>query len=293
MALGGGSAIDTAKALARIIAPGNDVSLSEHLREGRPFGGSGTLPIVAIPTTAGTGAEVTPFGTIWDRRSSKKCSIDGMDLFPEYAILDPLLTMGLPEEMTISTGMDAISHAFESIWNRNAGPITISNATASLRLSLGNLPKLKNDPGDIQARRSMMDASTMAGLAISHTRTALAHSLSYPLTAELDVPHGLACGFALPQILMFNMVNDDGRLARLATDLGFTDVVDLAQGLQDIMDHIGVRQLFMRKVGNFENVIGRSTLMINKKRASNNLRTAEEGDIRALLMEWASSNQIA
>src|SRR5690606_27681337 len=204
IALGGGSSIDTAKALARLLSQPAGTTLAAHFREGAPLASAPALPVVAIPTTSGTGAEVTPFGTVWDFAERRKYSVTGPDLFPELALLDPELTSGLPPEVTISSGLDAVSHAMESTWNHHATPVTLGLAAKSLQLSLPALPRLHDDPDDIDARGAMMQASLLAGIAISQTRTALAHSISYPLTTHFDLPHGIACSFSLPALLEFN-----------------------------------------------------------------------------------------
>src|SRR5690606_3272526 len=157
--LGGGSSMDTAKALARLLVQPAGITLAKHFRDGAVLAPAPALPVVAIPTTAGTGAEVTPFGTVWDFERAKKYSVTGDDLYPAATILDPELTTGLPEDVTISSGLDAISHAFESTWNRNASPVTLGLAMKSLQLSLPALPRLVDDSGDLQARRAMMEAS--------------------------------------------------------------------------------------------------------------------------------------
>ena len=167
IALGGGSSIDTAKGLARLLAQPEGATLAAHFREGASFvDADPALPIVAIPTTAGTGAEVTPFGTIWDFGLGRKYSVTGPDLYPAAAILDPALTLDLPEEVTVSSGLDAISHALESTWNRHASPITLGIATRSLQLSLPVLAHLRANLRDVEARGAMMQASLLAGLAI-------------------------------------------------------------------------------------------------------------------------------
>ncbi|KAF5060438.1 Iron-containing alcohol dehydrogenase [anaerobic digester metagenome] len=285
IALGGGSAIDTAKAAARLMS--GEVSLSGQLREGHPYQGKRRVPIIAVPTTSGTGSEVTPFATIWDRASRKKYSIDGPDLLPEMALLDPQLTLGLSKEMTVSTGLDAISHALESAWNRRAGPISMALAVGSLRLSLESLPRLARDLGNVQARRSMMAASTMAGLAIAQTRTALAHSISYPITAELDVPHGLACGFALPEVLEFNYDGEGGRLSSLAKDLGYGSVQGLKEALGSLLEVTGADRMMLEMVGDPQEVLRRKAGMIGSSRATNNLRQADAADVEGILTNWA------
>lgn len=283
--LGGGSSMDTAKALARLLSQPSGVRLADHFRNGTPLGPAKALPVIAIPTTAGTGAEVTPFGTVWDFERAKKYSVTGDDLYPAAAILDPELALGLPLDVTISSGLDAISHAFESVWNRNATPITLGLATKSLQLSLPALPLLKDDLHDIQARRAMMDASLLAGLAISQTRTALAHSISYPLTARFDLPHGIACSFTLPVLAGFNMAADDGRLHDLARATGFNDFDALGDGLRVLFRDLGVLQLLRASIPDVQVIAGLAGEMITPGRADNNLRALLDGDLEKVLAE--------
>lgn len=281
--LGGGSSIDTAKALARLLTQPSGTTLAAHFREGIPLAPVPALPVVAIPTTAGTGAEVTPFGTVWDFERAKKYSVAGDDLYPTAAILDPELALGLPPDVTISSGLDAISHAFESTWNRNATPVTLGLATKSLQLSIPALPQLKDDPSDLQARRAMMEASLLAGLAISQTRTALAHSISYPLTARFDLPHGIACSFTLPALLRFNAEVDDGRLGDLARALGSGDVAELEVALHDLFVRLDVSGQFRRHIPDVKGVHPLVGEMLTPGRADNNLRSAVPADVSQIL----------
>lgn len=281
--LGGGSSIDTAKGLARLLPQPSGATLAAHFRDGLALEPAAALPMVAIPTTAGTGAEVTPFGTVWDFERAKKYSVTGDDLYPAAAILDPELTLGLPLDVTISSGLDAISHALESTWNRNATPVTLGLATKSLQLSIPALPRLKDDLGDIQARRAMMEASLLAGMAISQTRTALAHSISYPLTARFNLPHGIACSFTLPALLRFNAEADDGRLRDLSQALGFGSITDLARGMDSIFHQMGMSQYFRQFVPDAQSALDLVGDMFTPGRADNNLRDARAKDIEEIL----------
>lgn len=200
IALGGGSVLDAAKVLAVTLPSEEDKPLTLTLREGRPQQWQKKLPLIAIPTTSGTGAEVTPFATVWDKTTHKKHSVTGDLIYPDLALLDPELTLTLPYEETLYTGLDAISHALESLWNKNRTPISEAWAFQALTLANDALPKVLATPNDAAARETMQQASVLAGLAISQTRTAIAHSISYPLTSYFGVPHGLACSFTLPKI---------------------------------------------------------------------------------------------
>jgi len=284
VALGGGSSIDTAKGLARLLSQPAGATLAAHFRDGIAFdGGVAALPVVAIPTTAGTGAEVTPFGTIWDFGLGKKYSVTGADLYPAVAVLDPELTLDLPEDVTISSGLDAVSHALESTWNRNASPITLGLATKSLQFSLPALERLRADLRDIEARGAMMQASLLAGLAISQTRTALAHSISYPLTTTFNLPHGIACSFTLPALMEFNAEVDDGRLLDLARATGHEDVDAFARRLRRTMRDAGVSALFRKYVEDSNACLDLVGDMFTPGRADNNMRSASVADVAQLL----------
>jgi alcohol dehydrogenase len=285
VALGGGSTIDTAKALARLLSQPDGTSLATLLREGPTTPGARALPVVAIPTTSGTGAEVTPFGTVWDYEQKEKHSITGEDLFPRLAILDPDLTLQLPEGVTIASGLDSISHALESAWNRNATPVTLGLVTRSLQLSMQALPAIKNNPQDIEARARMMQASTLAGLAISQSRTALAHAISYPLTANFHLPHGLACSFTLPALLEFNSNSDDGRLADLARSLGFANTGEFARGLSRLFRQLGVGDYLSAYLPDRQSIMALSSQMFAPGRAENNLRHGSEEDVRMIVAQ--------
>ena len=199
VALGGGSVIDVAKVLAA--SNGDFNNIRHFLQTGEGGDTLQSVPIVAVPTTAGTGSEVTCWATVWDTEENKKYSLARTNLYPECALIDPELTLGLPKVLTISTGLDALSHALESIWNLNANPVSSSHAVMASREAIAVLPLLANDLKNSTLRRRMAKAALMAGLAFSNTKTALAHSLSYPITLQHGVPHGVACSFSLPMVM--------------------------------------------------------------------------------------------
>jgi alcohol dehydrogenase len=207
VALGGGSVIDAAKVLA---ASNNGFGfVRKYLETGEGENQLGSYPIIAIPTTAGTGSEVTKWATVWDTESQKKYSLSLQTLYPTHAIVDPELMLELPKALTISTGLDALSHALESIWNRNSNPVSANHAVFAATEIIAALPELVSDLQNIELRSRVAKASLFAGLAFSNTRTALAHSVSYPITLKYKVPHGLACSFSLPMVLASVIGEDD------------------------------------------------------------------------------------
>lgn len=200
VALGGGSVLDAAKVLAVTLLSDSERPLDHALRQGNAHTWIKRLPVIAIPTTSGTGAEVTPFATVWDSTTHKKHSVNGDNLYPTHALLDPTLTLTLPRQETLYTSLDAISHALESLWNKNRTPVSEALTLQALNLANESLPVILEEPDNLGQRTRMQQASTLAGMAISQTRTAIAHSISYPLTSRYGVPHGLACSFTLVAI---------------------------------------------------------------------------------------------
>lgn len=198
VALGGGSVIDSTKFLAA--SRGQFEPLLQSISSGEPMEGT-ALPFIAIPTTAGTGSDLTKWATIWDSQSCTKQSLEREDIYAEAAIIDPLIMASLPWPVTLASGLDALSHALESIWNRNANPISRNLAISAASTIMQALPQLQADRHDRDARKGLALGALQAGLAFSNTRTALAHNISYPITLAHNVPHGIACSFCLPEVL--------------------------------------------------------------------------------------------
>ena len=201
VAVGGGSVIDTAKALMVGTPDGSFAALIDLLAAGKAFVPQRLKPLIAVPTTAGTGSEVTPWATIWDRAAGRKHSLHLPQTWPETAIVDPELTVSLPAAPTLAAGLDALSHALESIWNVNANPVSDNHAVAAARNVLRTLPSLMSNLASSPLRARMSLAATQAGLAFSNTKTALAHSISYDMTLRHGLAHGIACSFTLPMVL--------------------------------------------------------------------------------------------
>ncbi|MGO4670770.1 iron-containing alcohol dehydrogenase PsrA [Bosea sp. 2YAB26] len=203
VALGGGSMIDAAKVLAA--SGGNFETVRRHLVDKVPLDASDIIPIIAVPTTAGTGSEVTSWATVWDAANGSKYSLAHPRLYPEAAVLDPALTLGAPRGLTLATGLDALSHALESIWNVNGNPVSANYAVEAAREIIDTLPRLMERLDDIGLRERQMRASLLAGLAFSNTKTALAHNISYDITLKSGTIHGIACSFSLPIVMRWAM----------------------------------------------------------------------------------------
>jgi alcohol dehydrogenase class IV len=232
---GGGSPIDTAKAIA-ILAAG-----SGHIRQFKaPFAADqARLPVIAIPTTAGTGSESTRFTVITDTERDEKMLIAGLGALPLAAIVDFELTYSVPRRTTADTGIDTFTHALEAYVSRHANPFSDAYALSAMELVGRHLRTACAEPGNAAAREGMMLAATQAGLAFSNSSVALVHGMSRPIGAHFHVPHGLSNAMLLPAVTRFGLAAAEQRYAEAARRVGFAregepDAVaaeGLAQGL--------------------------------------------------------------
>ena len=199
--LGGGSVIDVAKAAAGLA---NEDAPTVEFHSGRKIEKKG-LPIIAIPTTSGTGAEVTTNSVIIDREKCVKKSIRDDSLMPRVAIVDPELTLTLPPEVTAYTGMDALTQAIESFTSIHSTPLTDALALKAFGLISRSLLRAVRDGKDLEARRDMAYGSLLAGMALANARLGAVHGLAHPLGVRYEIPHGVVCAVLLPYVMRMNL----------------------------------------------------------------------------------------
>jgi len=216
LAVGGGSSMDTAKVIAAMATNGRDArKLEGMMKVRRP-----PLPLCAIPTTAGTGSEVTVAAVVSETETHTKKFFVDPKLLPEMTALDPTLMAGLPPPITAATGMDALTHAVESFIATTSTPQTERWATAAVKLIFANLPKAHADGADLEARKAMALASYYAGLAFTRTSVGYVHAIAHTFGAYYRTPHGMANAIALPHVLEFSKERARGPLARLGELIG-------------------------------------------------------------------------
>ena len=214
--VGGGSAMDVAKVVAVLAAHGGTVRDYEGMGK---VPGPG-VPCVAIPTTAGTGSEVTIFSVITDRQRKFKMTVGSPHTVPQVALCDPELTLSMPQPLTAATGMDALTHAIESYINTVHNPIAATLARESMRLIGRSLRTAFSSGRNLQARTEMLLASTMAAMAFTRTRLGNVHAMSHPLGAHFDIPHGVANAVLLPSVMAWNMIACHDTYPQIASALG-------------------------------------------------------------------------
>lgn len=257
IALGGGSVIDTAKAANILFSESGDL-VDDH-------SGAGTLtrplkPLIAIPTTAGTGSECTRIAVIYDSESKTKLSFSDQYLLPSLAVLDPEITRSLPAGLTASTGMDALSHAVEAMVDIDQSPVTDALALGAISLIFRNITTAVSDGGNIDARGSMLIAANLAGITFSHSMVGCVHSLSHTIGGLYRVPHGVANAILLPVGMEYNFEEGMEKFALmlpamggdghgLSTEEKARAAIDAVRALTRRLNELGALPLRLRDVG--------------------------------------------
>lgn len=225
--IGGGSAIDFAKALA--ICAGHELDVWSYVnlsnRPPAPVDAAKVLPVIAVPTTAGTGSEMTPYSVITNSETVQKGTIKEPSIFPKVSLVDPELMATLPPKLTAITGVDALAHSVESYFNvPNRTPYSDMIVEESVRYIAKYLPRAFKDGSDMEARAGMAWGSTLGGIAISQAGTTVVHALAQPLGARMGLSHGVSVSIFLLEVLKATLPEDASRFARLAAPLGVTQL---------------------------------------------------------------------
>ena len=237
--LGGGSSMDTAKGANFLLTNGGEMKdywgVGKATRE--------MLPLIAIPTTAGTGSECQSFALISDETTHQKMACGDPKAAARVAILDPLLTVSQPPRVTACTGIDALAHAVETAVTKKRNPLSAMYSREAFRLCFGALERVLRDPRDLEARSSMQLGAAFAGTAIENSMLGAAHSAANPLTAHYGIAHGQAVGLMLPRVVEFNARDPEShdRYLDLAILAGLEDVNALIAELETLLDVAGLR----------------------------------------------------
>lgn len=250
MALGGGSAIDMAKAVISLQYLDKAGLTAEHIlhsiRTKEYCNYQHKVELLAIPTTAGTGSEITSWATVWNSNGREKLSVDAPWLAPDYAYIVPELTTSLPERLTLCTGLDALTHATESYWSKKSNPISRELAKTAIRLIVQALPGVIENTGDMESRTRMCIGAVYAGMAFANTRTTACHSISYPMTMRFGVEHGFATALTLVEVMRYNS-GSITQLPELLQAFGAETIDHIQEWLDDICH--GIQPLRLQAFG--------------------------------------------
>jgi alcohol dehydrogenase len=232
--LGGGSSLDTAKGCNFLLTNGG--RMKDYWGVGKAA--KPMLPLIAIPTTAGTGSECQSFALIADEATHQKMACGDPKAAARIAVLDPLLTLSQPPRVAACAGIDALSHSLETAVTRLRNPVSLAFSREAFRLCWANLPRVLTQPGDLDARAGMLLGAALAGLAIENSMLGAAHAAANPLTAHFKIAHGQAVGLMLPHVLRFN--GRDPAASRLYAGLGAFSADELAEKLESLLDLAGM-----------------------------------------------------
>ncbi len=237
-AIGGGSIMDTAKLVAAMIHDYREIQVVFQ----NPAGLKRELPLVCLPTTAGTGSEVSPNALLYDGAKLQKVAVIHPCLVPDAAYVDPMLTVGLPPSVTAFTGLDALTHCIEAYTNRYSHPMTDSYALSGIKLIGRNLASAVENGENREARMKVALGSLYGGLCLGPVNTAAVHALAYPLGNIYRIPHGISNALLLPHVMQFNLDHTVKRYALIAGALGVKspkkDQATALKGIQCISDLI-------------------------------------------------------
>ena len=270
IAIGGGSVLDMGKLLRYFLTHDGEVLSGRYLPNGR------NIPLIAIPTTAGTGAEATHFAVLYDE-SGKKHSIADWSILPDYAVVYPPLTYGQSPYVTACTGIDALAQAIESYWNRNATDESDIYSEKAMNLIYPSLPLAVNNSTK-EVRDRMAEGAYWAGRAINITKTTAPHAFSYPFTSHYEIPHGHAVSIVFPGIAELNLVKGDiseekkKKLAKILQIEGYVQ-----ESIQSYINNLGLTM--PSKEYDIEKLLGGVSL----ERLANNPLTISKSEARSIL----------
>ena len=286
IAVGGGSPIDAAKGIAALATnPGKMSDFAGANKIPRPG-----APLIAIPTTAGTGSEVSQFTIITDTTRDVKMLIASLNIMPRVALVDPLMTLTMPQKITAATGLDALTHAIEAFVSVKAQPITDTLALQAIRFIAGNIRQAWSNGDNIGARTGMMIGALQAGMAFSNSSVALVHGMARPIGAYFHVPHGVSNAALLPTVIEFSIPGNPKRYAEIAEAMGeITEglsVLDAAYLAADAVEGLNVdlKVPTLRELGveekKFNSIVEQMAAdAIASGSPGNNPRKATQGEI--------------
>lgn len=283
--IGGGSTIDSAKAIKLFLSIKKNYSMTHVIKNINSLEKKSKCKLIAIPTTSGTGSEVTCYSTVWDSVKKKKLSLNNSFLYPDYAIVDPQLTYNLSIDQTIYTGLDAMNQAFESVWNKNSNAKTRKYAAISIT---NGIPALKNIQKDVKNKklRSMMSKSSLyAGICISKTRTCICHSISYPLTAHYGVPHGLACAFSMLEVIKFILKKDKYYFKKLFKNNRYKSDKLLLKEIEELFEILKIKKRVKSYNVSYKKILPLLSEMYTPERADNFPFEINENFIKNILRQ--------
>ncbi len=281
VALGGGSSLDSSKGIALVVANPtfSSAKFDYSITPDRP-----ALPIIAIPTTSGTGSETNNWGVIDDPIRQCKFYVGDASTTPVAAILDPELTLGLPPRPTAGTGIDALTHAIESLTSKGSTPVSAAYAHQAVKLISRALPIAVKDGQNVDARGDMLMGAHLAGLALTLSGLGLVHGIAHSVSAHVGAAHGEALAPVLPEVMQFNSRAVSDIYASVGNDMGVSANSDTAiEAVRDLADSINIRNSLSHYGVKQEMVADIAKTVLADSVTSNNPIAPSDGEVQAIL----------
>jgi alcohol dehydrogenase len=282
IAIGGGSSLDCAKA-ASCLAKTSDQNIRSYHSEGKIFI-DGHLPVITVPTTAGTGSEVTPIAVLDDEEKNFKSPMSSPLFYPVMAVIDPELTFSVPIRVTAATALDALSHALEGFWSKNHQPICDVLAKEAAQIIFSNLENVYDHLADPVGREQLSYAALIAGIAFQMPKNAMIHACSFPLSNRFHLPHGEACAFTMEAAIRLNSPFMQGRMEEFAQQSGFQSLETMCQKITSLKRRAGL-PCTLREAGINQESIGWLVKESFHPLMNNNPKTVTEEDLRHIYAE--------
>jgi alcohol dehydrogenase class IV len=282
VALGGGSSLDSSKGISLVVANPtfSSAKFDYSITPDRP-----ALPIIAIPTTAGTGSETNNWGVIDDPIRQCKFYVGDASTTPVAAILDPELTIGLPPRPTAGTGIDALTHAIESLTSKGSTPVSAAYAHQAVKLIARALPTAVRDGANVDARGDMLMGAHLAGLALTLSGLGLVHGIAHSVSAHVGAAHGEALATVLPEVMQFNAREVSDIYATVGNDMGVSANSDTAiEAVRDLADSIQIRNSLSHYGVKQEMVGDIAKTVLADSVTSNNPIAPSDGEVQAILL---------
>lgn len=269
VAIGGGSVLDIGKSLCCIYK--KEIGSIDELREiiknkefEQPY-----CKWIGIPTTAGTGSEVTCWATIWDTAKNSKLSIESFENYAAYAFVDPQFAETMPLQLAVSSALDAMAHAVESYWAKHSNAVSKANALYAIKTINNNIWKIIQNPKDMEAHDAIAQGSMIAGLAFSNTKTTACHSISYPLTLGYKIPHGIAVSMLIYPVMDINR-KEIKNPEMLIDAFGVSNIDEIKENIQKILDSANIKSRLRDWGVKKEDIVNISKAASTKGRIDNN-----------------------
>jgi len=295
LSFGGGSVIDFGKIISvlglnNIYESINDFNFDGHVNDQNIL----SIKHIAIPTTAGTGSEATSFATLWDKNKNKKYSISSKLMLPEIVLIDPSLTDSLPRETTLSTALDSLSHSFESIWNKNSDYKSKGYALKGATLTLLALEDIVKNKSNNSVRNQLLLGSFYAGRAINISKTAVCHSISYPLTLHYGVEHGFAAAFTLIEVLKLSIEKNHKSFKKIANNIGINGNSwrdTFINRIESLFYNLNFKYIYLEKIINLDNLFKVFNEMNTPSRLKNFNVSIDDNTLEELItISWNKIN---